>query len=65
VIINEFIELGEDVTQGEGDLTKRIEVKSDDEIGELSKCFNTFIKKLPPLPPPKPYLVRQLSSPIV
>ncbi len=48
VIINEFIELGEDVTQGEGDLTKRIEVKSDDEIGELSKWFNTFIKKLPP-----------------
>ncbi len=35
-----------DVAQGEGDLTKRIEIKSDDEIGELSKWFNTFIEKL-------------------
>ncbi|MCF6246698.1 MAG: methyl-accepting chemotaxis protein [Desulfobacula sp.] len=35
-----------DVAQGEGDLTKRIEIKSKDEIGELSQWFNIFIEKL-------------------
>jgi methyl-accepting chemotaxis protein len=35
-----------DVAQGEGDLTKRIEVQNDDELGELSKWFNTFMDKL-------------------
>lgn len=35
-----------DVAQGEGDLTKRIDIKSKDEIGELSQWFNLFIEKL-------------------
>ena len=35
-----------DVAEGEGDLTKRIEVSSTDEIGELSQWFNLFIEKL-------------------
>jgi len=35
-----------DVAEGEGDLTKRIEVSSKDEIGELSQWFNLFIEKL-------------------
>jgi methyl-accepting chemotaxis protein len=35
-----------DVAQGEGDLTKRIEVQNDDELGELSRWFNTFMDKL-------------------
>ncbi|MCD4678296.1 MAG: methyl-accepting chemotaxis protein [Desulfobacula sp.] len=35
-----------DVAQGEGDLTKRIDIKSKDEIGELSQWFNIFIEKL-------------------
>ncbi len=35
-----------DVAQGEGDLTKRIDIKSRDEIGELSQWFNLFIEKL-------------------
>ncbi|MCG8686231.1 MAG: methyl-accepting chemotaxis protein [Desulfobacterales bacterium] len=35
-----------DVAEGEGDLTKRIEIKSKDEIGELSQWFNLFIEKL-------------------
>ena len=35
-----------DVAQGEGDLTKRIEITSHDEIGELSQWFNVFIEKL-------------------
>ena len=32
--------------EGEGDLTKRLEVTSRDEIGELARWFNTFIDKL-------------------
>jgi len=30
----------------EGDLTKRIQITSNDEIGELAKCFNGFIERL-------------------
>ena len=40
------VERIKDVAQGEGDLTKRIEVQNDDELGELSRWFNTFMEKL-------------------
>ncbi len=35
-----------DAVQGEGDLTKRIQVKSRDEIGELAHWFNEFVKAI-------------------
>ncbi|NMP32848.1 methyl-accepting chemotaxis protein [Thalassotalea sp. M1531] len=35
-----------DIAQGEGDLTVRLNSKSQDEIGELVNCFNLFIEKL-------------------
>ncbi|THB78022.1 MAG: methyl-accepting chemotaxis protein [Desulfobacteraceae bacterium] len=35
-----------DIAQGEGDLTKRLEVKSKDEISQLGLWFNSFIEKL-------------------
>jgi methyl-accepting chemotaxis protein len=35
-----------DIAQGEGDLTKRLQVRSKDEIGEMAECFNTFVEKL-------------------
>ena len=35
-----------DIAQGEGDLTKRLEVISEDEIGDLAKAFNLFLDKL-------------------
>lgn len=35
-----------DIAEGEGDLTVRLDVKSNDEIGELARWFNTFIDKL-------------------
>jgi methyl-accepting chemotaxis protein len=35
-----------DIAQGEGDLTVRLIVASDDEVGELSKWFNIFMEKL-------------------
>lgn len=35
-----------DIAQGEGDLTKRIQVDSKDETGQLAQWFNTFIQKI-------------------
>jgi len=35
-----------DIAQGEGDLTTRLEVGSQDEVGELARWFNTFMETL-------------------
>ena len=35
-----------DIAQGEGDLTKRLEANSNDEIGDLAGWFNNFLEKL-------------------
>ncbi len=35
-----------DIAHGEGDLTKRLDIASEDEVGELARWFNTFIEKL-------------------
>lgn len=35
-----------DISEGDGDLTKRLEIKSRDEIGELSEYFNQTISKI-------------------
>jgi methyl-accepting chemotaxis protein len=35
-----------DIAQGEGDLTRRLDVNSGDEVGELSRWFNAFIENL-------------------
>jgi len=35
-----------DISEGEGDLTKRIAVRSDNEIGELSNYFNKTMEKI-------------------
>ncbi|MBI1338554.1 MAG: DUF3365 domain-containing protein [Phycisphaera sp.] len=44
--ITELINRIKDIAQGEGDLTKRIEVNSQDEVGQLGSWFNTFVKKI-------------------
>jgi methyl-accepting chemotaxis protein len=36
----------QDIAEGEGDLTKRLEVSSNDELGELAKWFNSFLDKM-------------------
>jgi methyl-accepting chemotaxis protein len=35
-----------DVAEGEGDLTRKLDVASSDEIGEMARWFNTFLDKL-------------------
>lgn len=35
-----------DIAQGEGDLTRRLDIENDDEFGELSHYFNAFIDKI-------------------
>ncbi len=44
--LKEMITNFQDIAEGEGDLTKRIAVRSKDEIGELAGWFNTFLEKL-------------------
>jgi methyl-accepting chemotaxis protein len=44
--INHVVMALRDISEGEGDLTQRLEVNSDDEIGELATCFNSFVERI-------------------
>ncbi|MCP3925062.1 MAG: methyl-accepting chemotaxis protein, partial [Desulfobacterales bacterium] len=44
--IEDVVLMVKDIAEGEGDLTKRLEVKNHDEIGELASWFNRFISQL-------------------
>jgi len=44
--INKVVAGLKDAGEGEGDLTKRLNVKSRDEVGELGRWFDVFIEKL-------------------
>src|SRR6202451_4583488 len=44
--LNSMIRMVEDLAEGEGDLTKRLEIVSHDELGELAKWFNTFLDQI-------------------
>lgn len=44
--IRQVVERLNDIASGEGDLTQRLDVKSQDEIGQLSQGFNLFLDKL-------------------
>lgn len=44
--INNMLNILTDLEQGEGDLTKRISIKSKDELGRTSEAFNNFMDKL-------------------
>ncbi len=44
--LQKVIAMLEDITRGEGDLTKRLDQKSNDELGRLSGLFNVFINNI-------------------
>ena len=44
--IHKMVQSLDDIAKGEGDLTKRLEVDSKDEIGQLGEAFNVFVSKL-------------------
>lgn len=44
--LNDALARMRDIAEGEGDLTKRIDVKSNDEIGMLCAAANNFIQKI-------------------
>jgi methyl-accepting chemotaxis protein len=44
--IRRTAEIMRDISEGEGDLTKRIEVTSSDEVGQLAERFNAFAQKV-------------------
>ena len=49
LIVNPIIKLTnamKDIASGEGDLTKRIDIDTKDEVGQLASHVNTFIEKL-------------------
>ncbi|WP_369602203.1 methyl-accepting chemotaxis protein [Hahella sp. SMD15-11] len=48
-LMRPLVQLGnamDDLSQGQGDLTRRLDVVSEDEIGRLAKGFNQFVEKI-------------------
>lgn len=44
--LQRVMEMLKDLAQGEGDLTKRLQVIANDEIGKMTQLVNTFLEKL-------------------
>lgn len=44
--INEMLEALKNIASGDGDLTQRLAVRSQDEIGQLGEAFNLFVAKI-------------------
>ncbi|MBF0117781.1 MAG: HAMP domain-containing protein [Desulfobacterales bacterium] len=44
--INGLVEGLRDIAKGEGDLTRRLEIETNDELGEMGKLFDIFMEKL-------------------
>ncbi|WP_373070682.1 methyl-accepting chemotaxis protein [Sulfurimonas sp.] len=44
--INNIVNIASDLAEGDGDLTKRINTKSNDELNEIAKYMNYFIEKV-------------------
>lgn len=45
-IMMQLVERMRDIAEGEGDLTRRIEIHSKDETGQLAHWFNTFVARM-------------------
>ena len=44
--LSNILNMVKDLAEGEGDLTKRLEIVTHDELGELAKWFNTFLDQI-------------------
>ena len=44
--VNKTVEMIKDIAEGEGDLTRRLDVDSDDELGRLARWFNVFVENI-------------------
>ncbi|NQT24970.1 HAMP domain-containing protein [candidate division KSB1 bacterium] len=44
--IQGLVSIMQDIAEGDGDLSKRIDAQSNDEIGDLAKWFNIFVDKI-------------------
>jgi methyl-accepting chemotaxis protein len=44
--LSNMLNMVKDLAEGEGDLTKRLEIVTHDELGELAKWFNTFLDQI-------------------
>lgn len=44
--VNQVVSALKDIAEGEGDLTRRLEVQTNDELGELANWFNIFIERI-------------------
>jgi methyl-accepting chemotaxis protein len=44
--LSNMLNMVKDLAEGEGDLTKRLEIVTHDELGELAKWFNTFLDEI-------------------
>lgn len=44
--IHRMVQSLDDIAKGEGDLTRRLEIDTHDEIGQLGESFNVFVSKL-------------------
>jgi methyl-accepting chemotaxis protein len=44
--LRQMVVMLDDIAQGDGDLTRRLEVDRSDELGDIAKGFNTFLGKL-------------------
>lgn len=44
--ISKAVDMLKNIAEGEGDLTKRLDVHSKDEVGEMANWFNQFVEKI-------------------
>jgi len=44
--LNKITNALHDISEGEGDLTQRLEIERDDEVGQLARYFNDFVEKI-------------------
>lgn len=66
--LNQVVEKMKDIARGEGDLTERLQVDGQDEIGQVAEAFNTFVYKLQTVDEMKQNLIsvvsHQLKTPV-